>query len=392
MAGFSNGVNRFGIGFLSEDKVSEIRDRSSILEVVSDYLTLKKAGKNYRGLCPFHSDKTPSFMINEEKQIFHCLGCGEGGDVFTFLMKVGHFSFPQAVEELAKRYGVKLPSREPSPAQKKEMAKREVLFQINQMASEYFHDLLTKRREGEEGRRYLSQRGMNQEVISEYRLGYSTDRWDGLVRHLQEKKVSLELAWELGLISPKKKVRDSALREGRRLDSTSWYDVFRGRILFPIFDLHQRVVGFGGRVIREGEPKYLNSPESSIYHKGEILYGLQGARRYATEKDRVTIVEGYFDLLTLHQCGLKHSVATLGTALTPQHIRTLKRYTKNMITVFDADPAGVQASLRSIPLFLEEEAVGRMTLLPKGEDPDGFIRKGNLEDFKKRVDGAVPLI
>ena len=358
--------------------MSEIRDRSSILEVISDYVALKKAGKNYRGLCPLHSEKTPSFMVNEEKQIFHCFGCGEGGDVFTFLMKVGHFSFPQAVEELAKRYGVKLPSRELSTTQKKEMAKREVLFQINQIASEYFHDLLTKRREGEEGRNYLSQRGINQEVIAEHRLGYSTDRWDGLVQHLQEKKVSLELAWELGLIFPKKK--------------GGWYDAFRGRILFPIFDLHQRIVGFGGRVIREGQPKYLNSPESSIYHKGEVLYGLQVAKGYATEKDCAIIVEGYFDLLTLHQYGLKHCVATLGTALTTQHIRTLKRYTKNLITLFDADQAGIQAALRSLPLLLEEEVVGKTIVLPKGEDPDGFLRKGNLEDFGKRAERAVPLI
>jgi DNA primase len=371
-------VIRLATGLLSEEKVSEIRDRSSILEVVSDYVTLKKTGRNHRGLCPFHSEKTPSFMVNEEKQIFHCFGCGEGGDVFTFLMKAGHFSFPQAVEELAKRYGVKLPARELSASQKREMAKREILFQINQIASEYFHDLLTKRREGEEGRRYLSQRGISQEVVAEHGLGYSTDRWDGLVQHFHEKKASLDLAWELGLIFPKK-------REG-------WYDAFRGRVLFPIFDLHQRIVGFGGRMIKEGEPKYLNSPESSIYHKGEVLYGLQVANRYATEKDCVMVVEGYFDLLTLHQYGLKHSVATLGTALTAQHIRTLKRYTKNLTTLFDADQAGVQATLRSLPLFLEEEVAGKTVILPNGEDPDGFLRKGNLEDFTKRVEHAVPLI
>jgi DNA primase len=365
-------------GFFSEEKVSEIRDRASILEVVSDYINLKKAGKNYKGLCPFHSEKTPSFMVNEEKQIFHCFGCGAGGDVFTFLMKVGNFAFPQAVEELAKRYGVRLPSRELSPAKKKEMAKREILFQINQITSEYFHDLLYRQREGEEGRRYLSQRGLSEKIIKEHRLGYSLERWDGLVQHLQEKKVSLELAWELGLIFPKK-------REG-------WYDAFRGRILFPIFDLHQRVVGFGGRLIREGEPKYLNSPESSIYHKGEILYGLQAAKGYIPGKDCVIIVEGYFDLLTLHQFGLKHSVATLGTALTAQHVRILKRYVKNLITVFDADEAGIQASLRALPLFLEEEVVGKTVLLPEGEDPDEFLRKGNLEDFEERVIHAVPLI
>jgi DNA primase len=365
-------------GFFSEEKVSEIRDRSSILEVVSDHVTLKKAGKNYRGLCPFHSEKTPSFMVNEEKQIFHCFGCGAGGDVFTFLMKVGNFSFPQAVEELAKRYGVNLPRRELSPVQKKEITKKEVLFQINQTVSEYFHSLLTREREGEEGRRYLSQRGMRQEMIEEHRLGYSLDRWDGLVQYLRERKVPLEMAWELGLILPKKK-------EG-------WYDVFRGRVLFPIFDLHHRIVGFGGRVIKEGQPKYINSSESIIYHKGEVLYGLHVAKRYIPEKDCVIICEGYFDLLTLHQYGLKHSVATLGTALTTKHIRTLKRYTENLITVFDADQAGVQATLRSLPLFLEEGVVGKMILLPKGEDPDGFLRKGNLEDFERRVAGAVPLI
>ena len=365
-------------GLLSEEKVSEIRDRSSILEVVSDYVTLKKTGRNHRGLCPFHSEKTPSFMVNEEKQIFHCFGCGEGGDVFAFLMKAGHYSFPQAVEELAKRYGVRLPARELSASQKKQMDKRESLFEINRIASEYFRDLLTRRREGEEGRRYLSQRGISQEVVAEHGLGYSTDRWDGLVEHLREKKVSLDLARELGLIFPKK-------REG-------WYDAFRNRILFPIFDLHQRIVGFGGRIIKEGEPKYLNSPESSIYHKGEVLYGLQVAKRYATDKDCIIVVEGYFDLLTLHQYGWRHSVATLGTALTPQHIRTLKRYTKNLITLFDADQAGVQATLRSLPLFLEEEVAGKTVILPNGEDPDGFLRKGNLEDFTKRVEQAVPLI
>ncbi len=365
-------------GFFSEEKVSEIRDRASILEVVSDYVSLKKAGKNHKGLCPFHSEKTPSFMVNEEKQIFHCFGCGEGGDVFSFLMKVAHLSFPQALEELAKRYGVKLPSKEFSPAQKKEMAKREALFQINQIASEYFHDLLTRRREGEEARKYLSQRGIMDEVVREHRLGYSLDRWDGLVQHLKERKLSLELALELGLIFPKKK-------EG-------WYDAFRGRIMFPIFDLHQRVIGFGGRVIRGGEPKYYNSTESSIYHKGEVLYGLQAARRYTASKDCVIIAEGYFDLLTLHQSGVKHSVATLGTALTTQHIRTLKRYTKNLITVFDADPAGIQASLRSLPLFLEEEVSAKTILLPRGDDPDSFLRAGRVEEFEQKVTEAIPLI
>ncbi len=365
-------------GFLSEEKVSEIRDRANILEVISQYVSLKKAGKNYKGLCPFHSEKTPSFMVNEAKQMFHCFGCGEGGDVFAFLMKMEHLSFPQAVEQLAKRYGVTLPSPQLTLNQKKEMAKRNLLFQINQIASEYYHHLLTQGREAEDARRYLGQRGIGKEIIEEHRLGYSLDRWDGLVQHLREKKVSLELAWELGLILPRRK-------EG-------WYDAFRGRIIFPIFDIQHRVVGFGGRVIKTGEPKYLNSPESAIYHKGETLYGLQVARGYISERDYVIIVEGYFDLLTLHRYEFKHSVATLGTALTNQHIRLLSRYTKNLITVFDADQAGVQATLRTLPLFLEEEVFGKMVLLPKGEDPDTFLRKEGGGDFEKRLGKATPLI
>jgi len=367
-----------GNGFFSEEKVSEVRERARIVEVVSDYVTLRKTGRNYKGLCPFHSEKTPSFMVNEEKQIFHCFGCGEGGDVFAFLMKAGQVTFPQAVEALAKRFGIKLPPKELSPVQKKELAKRELLFQINQASSDYYHDLLVNRREGEAARRYLSRRGIREEIIEAHRLGYSLDRWDGLVRHLREKNYPAELARELGLIHPRK--------------TEGWYDAFRGRVIFPIFDLYQRVVGFGGRVIGEGEPKYLNSPESEIYHKGEILYGLQAAKREVPARDQVLIVEGYLDLLTLHQHGFKQSVATLGTAMTSSHIRTLKRYTNNFVTVFDGDAAGVQAALRSLPLFLEEEVWGEAVVLPSGEDPDSLLRKGGREAFQKMVEKRIPLI
>jgi len=366
------------MSFFPEEKVSEVRDRSNILEVVSDYVNLKKTGRNYKGLCPFHSEKTPSFMVNDEKQIFHCFGCGEGGDVFKFLMKAGNFSFPQAVEELARRFGVKLPSQEPSPAQKQQSEKREALFQINQIASDFFHQILTQRKEGEEARRYLAGRGISTKIVDEHHLGYSLNRWDGLVQHLQGKKIPLQMASELGLVIPKG-------RDG-------WYDAFRGRVIFPIWDLHERVVGFGGRVIGEGQPKYLNSPESVVYHKGEILYGLPIARKFIREHDSVLIVEGYFDLLTLHQYGVEGSVATLGTALTAHHLHILKRYTKNMITVFDGDQAGLQASLRALPLFLEEEVWARIVILPKGEDPDGFLRKGHLEDFKNKVSEGTLLI
>lgn len=371
--------------FFQEGIVSEIRQRASILEVVSDYVNLKRAGKNYKGLCPFHSEKTPSFMVNEEKQIFHCFGCGEGGDVFTFLMKIGQLTFPQAVEALARRYGVRLARREVSKTQKEEWARREILFRINHMACEYYHHLLTQRKEGEKGRKYLAQRGISEEIIQHYRLGYASERWQGLVEYLLEQKAPLERAWQLGLVFPKKKREDSNQKEG-------WYDAFRNRIIFPIFDLQQRVVGFGGRLIGEGLPKYINSSESEIYHKGEILYGLPEAKRYISEKDCVIIVEGYFDLLTLHQFGLKNSVATLGTALTQNHLHLLKRYTKHIILLFDPDQAGTQAALRTLPLFLEEGLVPKVISLPQGEDPDTFIRKGNMSTFEKMVVEAPPLM
>jgi len=364
-------------GFFSESQVSEVRGRSSILEVVSDHVSLKKTGKNYKGLCPFHSEKTPSFMVNEEKQIYHCFGCGEGGDVFNFLMKVGHFTFPEALEELAKRYGIRLVPREYSLGQKKEMARREILLRVNQIALDYFHEILLRRKEGEQARQYLSKRGLDKGLWQEHQLGFSPDSWSGLLQHLREKKVDLPMAQELGLILPRKK-------EG-------WYDAFRGRLIFPIFDVHRRPVGFGGRVLGEGEPKYLNSPESIVYHKGEVLYGLHVAKQAIQEQEGVILVEGYFDLLILHQHGVKQSVATSGTALTAQHIRILKRYTSNFITAFDGDAAGIQANLRSLPLFLEEGIWGKTVLLPKGEDPDSFLRKGHLEDFQKRVATALPL-
>jgi DNA primase len=366
------------MSFFRDEKVSEVRDRSNILEVVSDYLNLKKTGRNHKGLCPFHSEKTPSFMVNEEKQIFHCFGCGEGGDVFKFLMKAANLSFPQAVEELAKRFGVTLPSRESSPAQRLESERREALFQVNELASEFFHEILIRSKEGEGARRYLAARGIRSEIAKEYRLGYAPDRWDALIRHLQEKKVFPQMASELGLVIAKAK--------------GGWYDAFRARVMFPTADLHGRVLGFGGRLMGDGQPKYLNSPESPVYHKGEILYGLPSAKNAIRESDRVLIVEGYFDLLTLHRYGIKESVATLGTALTPHHLRVLKRYTNNIITVFDGDQAGLQASLRALPLLVDEEVSAKTVLLPKGEDPDTLLRKGLLGEFDKRVSEAPSFI
>lgn len=367
-------MNRF---YFSDNEISTIRERSNILEIVSNYVSLKKSGKNYKGLCPFHSEKTPSFMVNEEKQIFHCFGCGEGGNVFSFLMKIKNITFPEAVEELAKRYGIRINPKEISVREKRELEKRELLLELNQIVTEYFHKLLQSHH-GEEARRYLSQRGIEREIIEEYKLGYSLDKWDGLVKYLKERRASLDLASEAGLIIPKK-------IEG-------WYDTFRNRIIFPIFDLHNRIIGFGGRILGDGEPKYINSPESILYHKSETLYGTQVAKRFISEKDEVILVEGYFDLLTLHQSGIKNSVASLGTALTSQHLQILKRYTKNIYMVFDADEAGFKASIRSLPLLLEEDMTGKIITLPEGEDPDIFLRKRGKKEFERLISNPISLL
>ena len=364
--------------FFSDEMVSEVRERANILEVVSDYVSLKKTGRNHKGLCPFHSEKTPSFMVNEEKQIFHCFGCGEGGDVFTFLMKMGHFSFPEAVETLAKRYGVRLSPREISPAKKKEVAKREILFQINQVASDYFHDLLLRRREGEAARNYFAQKRHEQRIPGDVPPGV----------------FSRPLGWP----RPAPSGEEASSRDGKRTGASPSQEEgglvrrFSGEDHLS----HLRHPSTGRRIRRKGDQRGAARSIStlrnrSIYHKGETLYGLQVAKQSIAEKDGVIIVEGYFDLLTLHQYGFKNSVATLGTALTPQHIRTLKRYTKNFITLFDGDEAGIHANLRTLPLFLEEEVWPKTVVLPKGEDPDRVLEERKGDELERRVAEAVPL-
>ncbi len=357
------------------ETIDTIRQRVNIVDVISQRLSLKKAGKNYRALCPFHREKTPSFMVSDEKQIFHCFGCGAGGDVFTFLMRYENLTFYNALTELAQRVGVTIPR---GYNQGEDDKKKDLLYQINQNAAEYFHEKLLSDKVGAPARRYLAKRGILQETIEKYRLGYAPSGWRNLVGHFQTRSVDTKLAESLGLIISKK--------------PQGWYDHFRNRVIFPITDINRRVIGFGGRALDDAMPKYLNSPESPIYKKSQSIYGIETAGREIRQLDLAVVVEGYFDLLTLHQNGFTNAVAPLGTALTLDQVRILKRYTRNFVIIFDPDEAGIKAAFRASDSFLEEEIHPKMIKLPQGYDPDSFVTEAGPEALQRTIDGAVPLV
>lgn len=351
----------------SKQILDEIRSRISIVNLVSEHLPLKRAGRNFKGLCPFHQEKTPSFMVTEEKQIFHCFGCGEGGDVFTFLMKYNGLTFPEALKELAKKAGVKLPAYSESSreASKEWTQKKEWALRLNQIASEYFTS------KNYAVKKYLAGRGIRPETIRAYGLGYADSGWDGLAQKFSQAKAPLKLAEELGLIR-------------KRPNEEGYYDFFRDRLIFSIQDIQGNVIGFGGRSLDEGQdPKYLNSADSFLYHKSKTVYGLNFARGAIRRQDEVIWVEGYMDALSLWQAGVENAVAPLGTALTMDHLRILSRYTKNMVLAFDGDAAGRQAAFRALPLFLELELTPKLMLFPDQEDPDSFMQNQGKEAWEK---------
>lgn len=361
---------------IAEGKIVEIRERASIVEVISDHLTLKKTGRNYLGLCPFHAEKTPSFTVNEEKAIFHCFGCGAGGNVFHFLMQYEHLSFPEAVERVAKRYGIAVERLE-RPAARREAEERERLYHLNERAAAYFHEVLFGRPEGKKALEYLRTRGVKEELARRFYLGYAPPGGQGLVAYLKREGLSLDQAVRLGLIGER-----GPQRYGEK---------FFDRVIFPIASASGKISGFGGRVIAQGMPKYLNSAETPLFRKGATLYGLFQAKEAIRELDRVVVVEGYLDVLALHQFGISYAVATLGTALTPEHVRILGRYTKNIIALFDGDEAGRKAAARSFEIFLEGGLLGRAAFLPAGEDPDTYVRSRGREPLEALLEGAVPL-
>lgn len=355
----------------SRDAIEEIRLRVNVLDVISEYVTLKRAGKSCKGLCPFHSEKTPSFTVREEFQTWHCFGCGEHGDVFTFLMKIENLTFAEALERLAKRAGVEL-----ERFQNQQTSQRERLGKINAIAAAYYSGLLKQTPAAIE---YLRSRGLADQTIEQFKLGYAAPAWDGLVRHLTQKNISLSEAAQAGLIV-------------QREHSEGYYDRFRNRIIFPILDIQERVIAFGGRAIVDDQPKYLNSPETPLFSKTRSLYGLNLARKAIADGERALVVEGYMDVITVHQAGFANCVATLGTALTLDHIDVLSRYTNRVVLIYDADSAGMTAALRGAAMFGDTECDVRIARLPGGDDPDSLLRNGRVSDFDSAITGSLPIV
>ena len=379
-------------GFIPEDKISEIKQAAEIVDIVSEAVLLKKAGKNFVGLCPFHTEKTPSFTVSPDKQIFYCFGCGAGGNVFSFLMKQEGLSFPETARRLAKRYAIDLPIKPLSPDQKKKISEREGLLDINRRAMDFFHQALCRDSAGQAARSYLVHRGVSQKTIDDFKLGYAPDGWDRLLNHFSNQRISLALIEKSGLILPRK-------------NKSGYYDRFRNRIVFPIVDANMQVIGFGGRVLDDSLPKYLNSPETPVYNKGRSLYGIQQAKEKCRATGTVFIVEGYLDLLALYQHGIENSVATLGTALTSEHVRLLTRYAGRMVLVYDSDEAGIRSAQRCIgtfwrehvdfrrqDVFSEEKADTHILVLPAGHDPDSFVFEHGPEAFLKAASKSPGII
>jgi len=354
----------------------EIKRAADIVHLVGQFVQLRRAGRNFIGLCPFHAEKDPSFTVNPERQSFHCFGCKKGGDIFTFWMEYHGASFIEALRDLAERYQVTITGTTSEGT--KERSQREALFQTNNIAAAYFEWALGQSGKGVEARKYLKNRSISGETATEFRIGFAPDEWDGLVDFLRRRHTDLSLAVQAGLLVPKK--------------NGGYYDRFRGRIIFPIFDLRNRIVGFGGRVLGDALPKYLNTPETAVFRKGELLYGLHASSQAIREKGRAVIVEGYMDYLALRGHGLKEAVATLGTALTPAHVRRLKGYASEVLVVFDADEAGQSAALKSLPVFSEEGLPARAVVLPEGHDPDSFVNANGLERFLGFLEKARPLL
>ena len=365
-------------GSIPDDKIEEVRRRADIASLIGEYVTLKKAGKNYLGLCPFHREKTPSFTVSPDKQMFYCFGCSEGGNVFSFLMKLNHLTFPEAVRHLAKKVGVIIPDRTMSREEKERYTLAEQIRQVNELAAGFFMNTLQSPA-GEDAREYLRKRGIGESAVRTFRLGFAPETWSHLLEFLEKKGVSPKLAEQAGLLVE---------RTGK---SQGYYDRFRGRVMIPIEDVDGRVIAFGGRVIGAGEPKYMNSPESAVYTKGNTLYGLARTREAVREKGFALLVEGYFDLIALWNAGIPNVVAMLGTALTRAQVDLIRRYTTRVVAVFDPDEAGRKALARSLELFLAGNVHARAVILPDGHDPDEFVRIHGREKMDEAVARAWPM-
>jgi DNA primase len=359
---------------IPENKIEEIRSAANIVDIISEFVNLRKRGNNFLGLCPFHNEKTPSFTVSEDKQIFHCFGCHNGGNVFKFLMDFEKISFVEAVKNLAEKLGIEIEYEDRQAPEKQ--SEQELLFDINDIAAKYFSNILMNDPGGEIGRKYFHQRKIKPQTMRAFNLGYSPVKRDAFIEYAKN-RIDLDKALQLGLIGKGK--------EG------NLFDKFSGRIIFPIDSPNGRVVGFGGRILDKSEyaAKYLNSPESIIYSKGKILYGLSHAKDEIRRLNKVIMVEGYMDLISLFQNGVKNVVAVSGTALTEDQVMLLSRYTKNIVLLFDSDLAGVKASMRSIEILLRRDFEIKIASLPKGEDPDSYINSAGKDKFDDLVKQAI---
>lgn len=356
--------------------IEEVRFQNDIVEVISQYVPLKQKGSSYFGLCPFHNEKSPSFSVNSEKQFYYCFGCGAAGNVFGFLMEMENCDFPEALDRLAERAHIALPAPEKNPQAMAVEQMKSRLFEIHMVAGRFFYDTL-QGTEGEQARAYVEKRQIEPNICRKFGIGYASERRSALFEHLKEKGYSVQDMVKSGLVMENK-------------DQSGYHDRFRGRLMFPIFDVQGRVVGFGGRIIGKGEPKYLNSPETILFSKSRNLYGLNFAR--SAKKKELILVEGYMDMISLYQAGFHNVVAALGTAFNQEHARAMKKYADDIILLYDSDEAGTNAALRAIPVLSKSGFRVRVTQVPDGKDPDDYIKHNGAVAFSKLLVDAVHYI
>ncbi len=367
------------MGLIPQEIISQILDRANIVEIISGYIPLKQVGRNFKAPCPFHHEKTPSFVVNADKQIFHCFGCGVGGNVVSFVMKQERMEFPEALKFLAEKTGVEIPLEDVKNNQANEL--RQQILRVNGLSAKYYHqNLLSDKSDlAKTAREYLKSRGLSLESVVKFQLGLALEDWDGLLKFLRLENFGSSFLEKAGLLTAKNQ-------------GGGHYDRFRERIMFPIFNARDQIVAFGARSLDKNNPaKYINSPETPLYTKGNYLYGLNWAKDAIAREDAVIVVEGYMDFITPFTAGVENIVASLGTALTVEQIRLIRRYTKNIVMLFDADPAGQSAMIRSLDLLVEEGMSVKVAALSDGEDPDSFVRKFGKEAFVQSVNDALSL-
>ncbi|MEZ5007658.1 MAG: DNA primase [Chitinophagales bacterium] len=360
---------------ISRETIEKINDAAYVEDVVGEFVHLKKRGANLLGLCPFHDEKTPSFIVSPAKGIYKCFGCGKSGDSIKFIMEHEHYSYPQALKFLAEKYSIAIEEKEVSPEEKKELDKKESLFIVLKYAAEFFKDRMLNSDDGRAiGLSYFKERGFLEETLDTFDLGYSPDKWDDLYQDAIKKGYNEEYLIQAGLIKKK--------------DDGKVFDFFRGRVMFPIHNVSGKPVAFGGRVLKKTEksPKYINTAETDVYHKSKLVYGIFQAKQEIRKLDETYLVEGYTDVISLHQAGIKNVVASSGTSLTPDQVRLIRRFSPNITLLYDGDKAGIKAAIRGVDILLEQDANVRVIQLPDGEDPDSYLQSIGSEAFKAYLD------